>query len=91
MYRQAEEKERVAAEQVETRHGIVPGEAQEAKRMGVAMDGTMIHIREEGWKEVKVGCVFEIGQEKALDEVTGEEIEVGRALDNSYAAYLGGP
>jgi hypothetical protein len=27
-------------------------------RMGVAMDGTMIHIREEGWKELNMGCVF---------------------------------
>ncbi len=90
-YRQAEEKERVAADQVETRDGIVPGEAPEAKRMGVAMDGTLIHIRKEGWKEVKVGCVFDVGQEKALDEITGEEVEVGKALDNSYTAYLGGP
>ena len=24
-------------------------------RMGVAMDGSMIHIRDEGWKEMKVG------------------------------------
>lgn len=29
-------------------------------RMGVAMDGGMIHIRGEGWKEVKVGCVFDV-------------------------------
>lgn len=90
-YRQAEEKERIGAGQVEMREGIVPGEAQEGQRMGVAMDGTMIHIREEGWKEVKVGCVFEVGQEKTVDEVTREEIEVGRAVGNSYTAYLGGP
>ena len=51
-YRQAEEEERIEAGQVELRHGIVPGEAQDGKRMGVAMDGTMIHIRKEGWKEV---------------------------------------
>ena len=90
-YREAEEKERKAAEQVEMRQGIVAGEAQEAKRMGVAMDGCMIHIRKEGWKEVKVGCVFEVGKEKVFDELTGEAVEVGRAVDNSYTAYLGGP
>jgi hypothetical protein len=26
------------------------------------MDGTMIHIRVEGWKELKVGFVFDIEQ-----------------------------
>jgi hypothetical protein len=90
-YRQAEEKERLAAGQVELRGGIVPGEAQENQRMGVAMDGTMIQIRKEGWKEVKVGCVFEVGQTQAIDEITGEEVEVGCAENNSYSAYLGGP
>jgi hypothetical protein len=25
------------------------------------MDGGMVHIRDEGWKELKVGCVFGIG------------------------------
>lgn len=29
-------------------------------KMGVGMDGTMVHIRKEGWKELKVGDVFEI-------------------------------
>jgi hypothetical protein len=27
--------------------------------MGITMDGCMANVREEGWKEVKVGCVFE--------------------------------
>ena len=29
------------------------------QRMGVAMDGLMVHIRQEGWKELKVGTVFD--------------------------------
>ena len=28
--------------------------------MGVSMDGGMINIRDEGWKETKTGCVFEV-------------------------------
>jgi hypothetical protein len=28
--------------------------------MGVAMDGLMVHIRQEGWKELKAGAVFEL-------------------------------
>jgi len=31
------------------------------------MDGTMIHIRSEGWKELKVGSVFEIGTRIMID------------------------
>jgi hypothetical protein len=59
--------------------------------MGVAMDGSLIHIRQEGWKEVKVGCVFEVEPGKVIDEITAEEIEVGRAVNTTYTAYLGGP
>jgi hypothetical protein len=61
------------------------------RRMGVAMDGTMIHIREEGWKELKVGCVFDIVESPSMDERTREVIELGHAVNNSYVSYLGGP
>ena len=38
------------------------------QRMGVALDGAMVHIKTEGWKEVKVGAVFEVVVESAPDE-----------------------
>lgn len=60
-------------------------------RMGAAMDGTMVHIREEGWKELKAGCVFEIGSRRQYDVHTQEEVEMGSAANNSYVAHLGGP
>ncbi len=81
----------MGAGQVEMRDGVVPGEAPGEERMGVAMDGVLIHIRQEGWKEVKVGCVFAVEPGQAVDEITGEEIDVGRAVHTSYTAYLGGP
>jgi len=59
--------------------------------MGIAMDGGMIHIRGEGWKELKVGCVFEVEVLPTLDEVTGDVVELGHAVRNSYVAHLGGP
>lgn len=90
-YRLAEEREQTRAQEVELRQGVVPGESQEAIRMGVGLDGILIHIRQEGWKEVKVGCVFGVGEETLLDEATQEEVSVGRAVDNSYVAHLGGP
>lgn len=59
--------------------------------MGAAMDGTMIHIREEGWKELKVGSVFEVGKRVENDPETQEELEIGCAVKNGYVAHLGGP
>jgi hypothetical protein len=59
--------------------------------MGAAMDGTMVHIREEGWKELKVGCVFDIATRRQFDPHTREEVELGSATNNSYVVHLGGP
>lgn len=60
-------------------------------RMGVAMDGSMIYVREEEWKELKVGCVFDVDVGLTLDRKTGEQIELTHAVNNSYTAHLGGP
>ena len=59
--------------------------------MGAAMDGTMVHVREEGWKELKVGSIFEVEKRKTIDKETGQEIELGHAVKNGYIAHLGGP
>jgi len=88
---QAAEKARVMEAE-----GVFPTAKREEKegkapRLGAAMDGTMIHIRGEGWKELKTGCVFEIGKGKVRDEETQEWLEVGRAVNNSYVGHLGGP
>jgi len=89
---QVEEEERQkTGVEIELRNGIVPGEAKEARRMGVSMDGGMIHIREEGWKEVKIGCIFDVEQGLIVDEQTQEELEAGRAMNNTYVAHLGEP
>jgi hypothetical protein len=90
-YRCLEDQEQTHAQQVELRQGVVPGEKAEAQRMGVAMDGFMLQLRAEGWKEAKLGCVFELGATTVLDEETQEEVVVGQALKNSYCAHLGGP
>jgi len=58
--------------------------------MGIAMDGGMIHILEEGWKELKIGCVFDVEVRPTLDRETGDHIELARAVHNSYSAHLGG-
>ena len=59
--------------------------------MGVAIDGAMIHIRGEGWKEFKVGSVFELDKKMVWDERVKEMVEMPCAVHNSYVAHLGGP
>jgi hypothetical protein len=86
-----EQREQSQAEEVELQAGIVPGEVLGAERLGVSLDGFMILLRKEGWKEVKAGCVFRVDQETVLDPATQEEQAVGRARQLSYTAYLGGP
>jgi hypothetical protein len=69
-----------------------PSRAQVAdQRMGVAMDGALVNIRKEGWKEVKIGNVFTIALTAMPDKATGELVELARADANSYVAHLGGP
>ncbi|MCI0527081.1 MAG: hypothetical protein L0Y56_06520, partial [Nitrospira sp.] len=64
---------------------------QRADRMGAAMDGAMVHLLEEGWKELKVGCVFEIEVRPTFDKEKKEWVDLGQAINNSYVAHLGGP
>ncbi len=60
-------------------------------RLGTSMDGTMIHIRGEGWKELKVGCFFEVELAPTLDPHTLEWDELAHAHHLSYVSHLGGP
>jgi hypothetical protein len=65
--------------------------AQSGQRMGVALDGAILNIRQEGWKEVKIGCLFEIAVLPSQDKESGEWIDLAHAVHNSYVAHLGGP
>jgi len=60
-----------------------------ADRMGVGIDGAMVNIREEGWKEFKVGAVYAIEERPNRDPITGEWAMVACAVNNSYVAHLG--
>lgn len=69
-----------------------PSRAEVAdQRQGVAMDGVMVHVRREGWKELKVGAVFDIEVRVGKDEHTREPVQMAHAVHNSYVAHLGGP
>ena len=80
-----------AASAMSQRGQIVQGRVPHDQRMGVAMDGAMINIREEGWKELKVGDVFEIEMRPEVDAETQVLTPQAHAVHNSYTAVLGGP
>lgn len=83
--------QRAAATAVPDRQQIVPGEAPSTERLALALDGGMVPIRGEGWKELKVGGLGRIVLGPARDPVTGDRLELARTVDNSYVAHLGGP
>jgi hypothetical protein len=85
-----EAQQRAVASALPARSQVVPGEAPSTKTLGVAMDGAMVHVRQEGWKELKTGCVFEVALRSTLDKASGETMDLAHAVDNSYVAHLGG-
>ena len=81
--------QRAVANCIPNRGTMIRGTEAREGRLGGAMDGAMVHIRDEGWKELKIGCVFEIETELLYDEQSQETVPHGRAVNNSYVAYLG--
>lgn len=61
------------------------------ERLGAAADGVIVNVRGEGWKELKVGCVFQIAPRTVHDERIDEDVVVGHAVEQTYVAHLGGP
>lgn len=84
------ELERVRANAVPGRYES-PQLVEPGKRMGASMDGAMMNIRDEGWKEFKVGAVFELEMRPTKDDRTGEMVDMAHAVNNTYAAHLGSP
>lgn len=52
------------------------------------MDGVMIHIRGEGYKETKLGTLFEVARFETGDD---ERPIQAKAVNQHYELYLGGP
>ena len=70
---------------------IVPTNARQDhdQLKGVSMDGGLVHVRGEGWKEFKVGVVYDIGVRDGQDVMTGEPTEQPCAEQSHYTAALG--
>lgn len=58
---------------------------------GISIDGGMVNIREEGWKEMKMGAVFDVKRHLERDPITKEWVFEGRGVNVGYAAELGTP
>jgi hypothetical protein len=56
---------------------------------GVGMDGGMMNIRLEGWKEFKVGTIFDVENRLERDPRTGELVPGPHGVAHHYAATLG--
>jgi hypothetical protein len=56
---------------------------------GVSLDGGMVNIRGEGWKEFKAGVVYDVETRPDQDPQTGETVDLPRARQITYAATLG--
>jgi hypothetical protein len=69
---------------------VLPPPGQDHHRaLGISMDGGMVNIRDEGWKEIKVGAVFEVGEAEEQDPITGERVAQATAMKVEYAPVLG--
>ena len=60
-----------------------------AQVKGVSMDGGMVNIRGEGWKELKVGTVYDVVLRLERDERSGEYADFAHAQHVAYTAVLG--
>jgi hypothetical protein len=87
----AEKTRAKAAVGLPQRGQIIRGQVPHERPMGVAMDGGTINVREEGWRELKVGTVFDLVQRSEPDPVTQVPALAAHAVQNSYVAVLGGP
>jgi hypothetical protein len=68
-----------------------PNTLRVPQTMGVGMDGTMICLRDEGWKELKIGTVFDVAVRPEPVEEGNELQDQAHAINNSYVGFLGEP
>lgn len=59
------------------------------QRKAVSMDGGMVNIREEGWRELKVGAVFDVESRLQRNPQTRELEPMAHGVNVHYTAILG--
>ena len=56
---------------------------------GVSMDGGRVHILDEGWKEFKVGAIYDVSLRGEKDPHTAEIVDMATAKNIDYVSILG--
>jgi hypothetical protein len=59
------------------------------QRKALSIDGGMVNIRAEGWKEIKVGAVFDVEPRLQRDPHTQDWVEMAQGVAVHYTAVLG--
>jgi len=77
-------------EQVSVERVVLPDAIHDhAARKGVSMDGGMVNIRGEGWRELKVGAVFDVEMRLERNPQTLELDAMAQGVNVHYTAVLG--
>jgi len=77
-------------EQVSVERVVLPeARYDQDQRKAIALDGGMVNIRAEGWREVKVGAVFDVQTRLERNPQTQELDEMAHGVNVHYTAVLG--
>jgi len=77
-------------DQVSVERVVLPPPGQDHRqRKGVSIDGGMVNIRGEGWKEVKVGAIGDVERDGEGGPHSREDVPGVRVTNVGYAAALG--
>lgn len=79
------EREQVGIERVQ----LPDARHDHEQRKGISMDGGMVNIRQEGWREMKVGTVFDVQKRLERNPQTRELDEMAHGVNVHYTAVLG--
>lgn len=77
-------------EQVSVERIVIPDAIHDhGERKAVSIDGGMVNIRGQGWRELKVGAVFELETRQERNPQTKQMDEMIHGVDVHYTAVLG--
>jgi hypothetical protein len=68
---------------------MAPAWADHAQVKGASMDGGMVNIRQQGWKEMKVGAIYDVVLRLEYDKRIEEYADFAHADNIAYTAVLG--
>lgn len=77
-------------EQVSVERVVMPDVRHDhAQRKAVSMDGGMVNLRGEGWRELKVGAVFDVETRLERNPQTKQLEELAHGVNLHYTAVFG--